>query len=60
MAFDSKRKFVGPDGQVFTVEEVLQVDGKLWVYYNSIETGHKHSCLLEAFSERFTLIEDQA
>lgn len=60
MAFDAKRKFVGPDGQVFTVNEVIQVDGKLWVHYNSIKTGDKYSCLLEAFSERFTLIEDQA
>lgn len=58
MAFEMKRRFSGPNGQVFTVEEVLEVDGKLWVYYNSIETGNKYSCLLEAFSERFTLIED--
>ena len=60
MAFDAKRKFVGPDGKTFTVNEVVQVDGKLWVHYNSIETGEKYNCLLEAFSERFTLIEDQA
>jgi hypothetical protein len=60
MAFEMKKQFVGPDGKTFTVEEVLQVDEKLWVHYTSIETGNKYSCLLEAFSERFTLIEDQA
>ena len=57
MAFESKKKFVGTDGRQFTVDEVLQVDGKLWVHYTSIETGQKYSCLLEAFSERFTLLE---
>ena len=60
MAFEMKKRFVGPDGKIFAVEEVLQVEEKLWVYYNSIETGEKYNCLLEAFSERFTLIEDQA
>ena len=59
MAFESKKKFVGTDGEVFTVDEVLEVDGKLWVYYNSIKTGDKYSCLLEAFSQRFTLMENQ-
>jgi hypothetical protein len=57
MAFEMKKKFVGPTGDVFTVDEVPQVDGKLWVHYTSIKTGEKYSCLLEAFSERFKLLE---
>jgi hypothetical protein len=57
MEFTSKKKFKGPAGEVFTVDEVPQVDGKLWVHYTKVETGEKYSCLLEAFSERFTLLE---
>jgi hypothetical protein len=50
-------QFKSADGKIFTVEEVKQVDSELWVYYNSIETGNKYSCLLEAFSERFKPLE---
>lgn len=50
-------RFVASDGKIFTVEEVVQVDKALWVYYNNIETGDKYSCLLEAFSERFQPLE---
>ena len=57
MAFEMKKKFTGPNGELFTVDEVPQVDGKLWVHYTSIKTGEKYSCLLEAFSERFKLLE---
>lgn len=57
MEFTSKKKFKGPTGEVFTVDDVPQVDGKLWVHYTKIETGEKYSCLLEAFSERFNLVE---
>ena len=52
-----QKKFVSSDGKIFTVDDVPQVDGKLWVHYTSIETGQKYSCLLEAFSERFKLLE---
>jgi hypothetical protein len=47
-------KFTSADGKIFTVEEVKQVDKELWVYYTNIETNNKYSCLLEAFSQRFT------
>jgi hypothetical protein len=57
MAFEMKKKFVDSTGELFTVDEVLQVDGKLWVHYTKVETGEKYSCLLEAFSERFNLSE---
>jgi hypothetical protein len=53
MDFTSKKKFKGPTGEVFTVDEVPQVDGKLWVHYTKVETGEKYSCLIDAFSERF-------
>lgn len=50
-------RFIAHDGKIFTVEEVKQVDKELWVYYNSIETGDKYSCRLDAFSERFQPLE---
>ena len=50
-------QFTSPDGKIFTVEEVVQKDKELWVYYNNATTGEKYSCLLEAFSERFTPLE---
>jgi hypothetical protein len=53
-------RFVSADGKIFTVEEVVQVDKQLWVYYNSVETGDKHSCLLDAFSERFRPLENES
>jgi hypothetical protein len=43
--------------RTFIALRVPQVDGKLWVHYTSIKTGEKYSCLLEAFSERFKLLE---
>lgn len=54
------KRFVAPDGKIFTVEEVKQVDQELWVYYNSVETGDKYSCLLEAFTERFHPMETES
>lgn len=48
-----KKKYVGTDGQVFTVDEILTVDQKLYVHYTKESTGQKYSCLLEAFTERF-------
>ena len=53
-------RFTSHDGKIFTVEEVVQVDKQLWVYYNSVETGDKYSCLLDAFSERFKPMENES
>ena len=50
-------RFTSQDGKIFTVEEVVQVDRELWVYYNDVNTGDKHSCLLDAFTERFQPLE---
>jgi len=50
-------QFTSVDGKIFVVEEVKQVDKELWVHYNSIETGDKYSCLIDAFSERFKPLE---
>jgi len=50
-------QFISCDGNIFTVEEVKQVDKELWVHYNNVKTGDKYSCLLEAFSERFKPVE---
>jgi hypothetical protein len=50
-------RFISADGKIFLVNEVIQIDKELWVHYNSIETGNKYSCLLDAFSERFKPLE---
>ena len=47
------KKFVGPDGRVFVVEEVLQTPAGLTVFYINEATQQKYSCLIDAFSERF-------
>jgi hypothetical protein len=47
------KKFVGPDGKVFIVEEVVQTPAGLTVFYINKETKEKYSCLIDAFSERF-------
>jgi hypothetical protein len=53
MAFEMRKKFVGPDGQVFVVEEVIQTPAGLTVFYINEATKEKYSCLIDAFSERF-------
>jgi hypothetical protein len=53
MAFEMRKKFVGPDGKVFVVEEVLQTPAGLTVFYINQATQQKYSCLIDAFSERF-------
>ncbi len=53
MAFEMRKKFVGPDGQVFVVEEVLKTSAGLTVFYINEATKEKYSCLIDAFSERF-------
>jgi hypothetical protein len=53
MAFEMKKKFVGSDGKIFTVEEVLQTPAGLTVFYLNDTTKEKYSCLIDAFAERF-------
>ena len=53
MATTMRKKFVGPDGQVFVVEEVVQTPAGLTVFYINEATNEKHSCLIDAFAERF-------
>jgi hypothetical protein len=52
-----RKKFTGPDGQVFVVEEVLQTPVGLTVFYLNEATKEKYSCLIDAFAERFTELE---
>ena len=47
-------RFTSADGKIFVVEEVRQVEKELWVYYHNSKTGQQYSCLLDAFSQRFT------
>jgi hypothetical protein len=53
-------RFSSPDGKIFTVEEVKQVNKELWVYYNNTDTGQQYSCLLNAFSQRFRPVENES
>jgi hypothetical protein len=53
MAFEMRKKFVGPDGKIFVVEEVLQTPAGLTVFYINETTNEKYSCLIDAFAERF-------
>lgn len=48
-----RKKFVGPDGKIFIVEEVVQTPAGLTVFYINEATEQKYSCLIDAFSERF-------
>ena len=54
-----KTRFTSPDGKIFTVEEVRQVDQDLWVYYHNDKTGQQYSCLLDAFSQRFSPLANE-
>ena len=54
-----KKKFKSADGQIFQVNEVVQLDKELIVHNTKIKTGDKYSCLLEAFSERFHPTEEE-
>jgi hypothetical protein len=49
-------RFSSADNKVFVVEEVKQVDRELWVYYHDAKTEQKYSCLLDAFTQRFSPI----
>ena len=53
------KKFKSADGQLFQVDEVIQLDKELIVHYTKVKTGDKYSCLLEAFSERFHPTEEE-
>ena len=52
-----QKKFVGLDGAVFTVQEVVQGPAGLTVYYTRESDGVKFNCLIDAFSERFKELE---
>ena len=52
-----KSKFVDGMGNIFTVSEVIQTPIGLTVYYINEETKQEHSCLLEAFGQRFREVE---
>jgi len=58
MSDKMQKKFRSQDGEVFEVREVSQVDNQLWVYYNKVGAEQEYSCLLDAFSQRFTLLEE--
>ena len=53
-----RAKFTDSSGKIFLVDEVCQTEAGLTVHYTKEATGEKYNCLLEAFSQRFTEIEN--
>jgi hypothetical protein len=51
--------FTDGQGRIFKVSEVIQTPVGLTVYYSNVDTQQEYSCLLEAFSERFQLLNNQ-
>jgi len=51
-----KSRFTDSQGNIFGVTEVIQTPVGLTVYYFNVTTQQEYSCLLDAFSERFTEI----
>jgi len=45
------------DGKEFVIDEVKPGEDGMWVFYHNIKTEEKHSCLLDAFTSRFTYKE---
>ena len=56
------KKFADVKGNIFIVNEVGQRvgsnDNDLWVSYTKEATNEQYSCRLEAFSERFTAVDN--
>ena len=58
MATQFKSRFTDGTGKFFTVNEVLETPVGLTVYYNNEATKESYSCLLEAFGQRFTEVQN--
>jgi hypothetical protein len=56
MTTQFKKRFADSQGNIFGVTEVIQTPVGLTVYYFNVTTQQEYSCLLDAFSERFTEI----
>jgi hypothetical protein len=56
MAIQFKKQFTDGQGKIFRVREVLNTPAGLTVYYYNESTQQEYSCLIDAFSERFTEI----
>lgn len=42
--------------RVFIVTGLQQEDNNQWVFYKNVQTGDEFSCLVEAFTNRFSQI----
>jgi hypothetical protein len=45
-------------GQEFTVKMVDHTADGSWVHYQAVGTDREYSCLIDAFKERFTKVEN--
>ena len=41
--------------KIFKVVKVLTEHDKTWVYYVNVETNQEYNCLIDAFTNRFSL-----
>jgi len=55
-----QKKYRSQDGEIFTVQEVVQTAAGLTVFYTNETTQKEYSCLIDAFGERFRLLEDES
>ena len=58
MTTQFRKRFTDSQGQIFLVNEVVQTPAGLTVYYYNIKTQQEHSCLIDAFAERFQEIQN--
>ena len=58
MTTQFRKQFTDNQGRIFRVDEVVQTPAGLTVYYYNVKTQQKHSCLIDAFTERFQEIQN--
>lgn len=58
MTTQFRKQFTDAQGIIFGVNEVVQTPAGLTVYYYNVKTQQKHSCLIDAFTERFKEIQN--
>lgn len=56
MKVERHQLWAGPNRTEFYVDDVRVLDGKTWIFYTNTFTHQTHSCLEEAFKQRFTIV----
>lgn len=50
-------KWFSSDGDIFNLDQMKTIDNETWVYYSNLSTNKTYNCLLQAFEDRFLLIQ---